>query len=356
MKNRLNKTSILVLAVILVGLSLTGLILLARLRFLDAQNSRNLAALEKVFPGFNNQSLEQLKREVKGLKARTAGLSAALDPKEKWFKKDYDLTIHFVEELGKINEFLRAKAAEKKTSFADITFKEKLPSEQEAFYLLSQLCGIKEVISLGMDYGITFKSVTPLGIEDLKSIGGIRIAKSNMELVCPAQNLIEFIIRLGDITPGPFIESVSLLSKDSVFEVNLTVSHVVMDLPWKGVEAFYPSALSVNDLLPPKNEESLKTLRNTSPFFIPVVLTSFPEAAPEAKAQVPPLPRFIFRGKARLKSKEVVVIEDTLKKKTVFWGKGDQIGPFLLKDFSEKEVVMQNMDDGNEMIIKQEEK
>jgi hypothetical protein len=356
MKLRLNKYIFLAVALLIICLLLAGLLMLARLKILKDESSKNIAMLEQILPGFNNQSLDRFKQELEDLKIHLARVSAVLDPKDKWFKKDYDLTIHFVEELGSINGFLRTKAIEKKTNFPDIVFKEKLPSEREAFYLLSQLYGIKEVVSLAMDYNLTFKSITPLGIEDIKGLSGIKVAKSNMELVCPAAGLIEFIIQLNDILPKPFIESIVLKSKDSSFDVNLTIGNFIMDLPWKDEAGFKISASDLKGVLPDQNPASIRSLRNINLFLIPQPIEPVVEASSVAKKEPAPGPRFLFRGKARLKSKEVVVIEDTLKKETVFLGQGERIDNFLLKEFSDNQAVLENTDDAKVTIIKQEEK
>ncbi|MFH1457802.1 MAG: hypothetical protein ABIG31_01380 [Candidatus Omnitrophota bacterium] len=356
MKYRLNKYHFIVVSLVIICLLLAFLFMLARLKILKGKSSKNIAMLEEVLPGFNEQSLEQFKRQIQSLKMRLVRLAAVLDPKDRWLKKDYDLTIHFVEELGSINAFLRSKAIEKKTNFPDIVFKEKLPSEREAFYLLSQLYGIKEVVSLAIDYNITIKSITPLGIEDVKGVSGLKVTKSNVELACPATGLIEFIIELNDILPKPFIEAVSLKSEDSIFDVNVTISNIVIDLPWKDQEEFKITGSDAKGDLSPQDQDSIRTLRNSNPFFIPQVVEPVTENSPAVKTEPAPGPRFLFRGKARLKSKEVLVIEDTLKKETTFLSLGDRIGNFILKEFSGDQAVLENTQEGKIIIIKQEEK
>ena len=157
--------------------------------------------------------------------------------------------------------------------------------------------------------------------------------------------------------PKPFIESLSLKSEDSTFEVNLTISNLIIDLPWKDDAEFKITESDVKNVLPAQDVNSIRTLRNTSPFFVP---PQVPEPVVEApavvKAEPRPGPRFIFRGKAHFKSKEVVVVEDTLKKETVFLAPNERIGSFILKEFSNDQAVLENTDDGKEIIIKQEEK
>jgi hypothetical protein len=354
-----NKYHFIVVGLAVAILLFVGLFSAGRLKLLKERNSKNMATLNQFLPGFNDQSLVQFKQEIKDLKAHLAKVAGVFDPKDRWFKKDYDLTIHFMEELGKINQLLRTRAVQKQVNFPDIVFKEKLPSEQEAFYLLSQLYGIKEVASLGMDYNIAFKSLIPLGIDDVQAVPGIKIAKSNMELICPAQGLIEFIIQLNTIIPKPFIGSISLKSKDTVFDINLAISNIVMDLAWKDKQDLYVSSdiKDIKEVLPPKELDSIRILRNMNPFLVAqATRPALPELETAVKTEAAQVPRFIYRGKALLKSKEVVVIEDTLNKETVFLDLKEKIGGFLLKEFSDTQIILENMDDGKETIIEREEK
>ncbi len=50
------------------------------------------------------------------------------------------------------------------------------------------------------------------------------------------------------------------------------------------------------------------------------------------------------------------MIEDILNQETVFLGLNERIGNFILKDFSNDEAVLKNIDDAKETIIKRGEK
>jgi hypothetical protein len=67
------------------------------------------------------------------------------------------------------------------------------------------------------------------------------------------------------------------------------------------------------------------------------------------------LSRFLYKGKAILRAKEVVAIEDVLNLETVFLGQGEKIDNFILREFSNEEAVLENIDNGQKIIIKREE-
>jgi hypothetical protein len=352
----LNKKHFICLTAVL-GVSLAaGIVLLGRFNLAKEDLKKSKTALNEALPGLDSSSPELLKDQIRVLKTRLMGFSALFDPKEKWLKADYDPTIYFVEELGTLNQFLRQKSVESNLTFPDIAFKEKLPSEQEAPYLLSQLFGIREVVRIGMEHGIIFRSITPLGIEDLRGVPGIKTARTHMEMSCPASQLMEFLIHLEDAIPKVLAESLTLKSKGDVFDIDLTMVHIMMELPWKGKKEFLVPESDLKKILPAGTEESIRVLRNISPFVIPRPPELAPEVSVAAEPAIPPGPRFIFRGIARLKSKEVVVIEDTLNKTTLFLKKGEKIGSFTVKDFSEKQAVLEDPDAQEDLVIKQEER
>lgn len=345
--------------ILIAGLLILGLTLNAKAGSLKKKNLKNKAALAQGLTGFEGQSIEQLRQEIKNLKTRIMNLSVIFDPKDRWFKKDYDLSIYFVEELGKLNQSLKTKALEKKVDFQELGFKEKLPSESEAFFLLSQLSGIKEIVNLGLDYSINFKSVTPQEIEVLEGAPEIRNAKTRIGLTCPAQGLIEFLIQLNEIIPKPYVESFVLKSLDSAFEMTLSMDNTIIDLNWLDKEQFaIPSGEIKKAILSQDEEKFARALRGANPFLTvtPVPKGEVEEVRSVAKSEKPKIQqRFFYHGRATLKSKEVAVIEDTLNEETIFLAQGESIGNFVLKEILSDQIVLENILDKKEIVIKQAE-
>lgn len=339
-------------------LLILGLFLRIQIEVVKRANLRNQIALKEGFPGFNKQSLQQLKQEIRNSKIKIARLAGIFDPKEKWLKNDYDLSIYFVEQVGEINRFLKAKSVEKQISIPELAFKEKMPAESEAFYLLSQLYGLQEIINLGIDYNIQFQSINPLEIQKLDGLPEIRLAGSRIEFICPAEGLIEFILQLSQLIPRPSIESLSLQSQEDNFQMVLTLNNILVNLDWKDKQEFYAYVQDSKEGLEPQEQNWDRVLRGSNLFFVPAQkeMSSSDQAQAASKTKKPKQEaRFLYRGKATLKSKEVVVIEDTLNQETLFLAPGDSVGNFTLDSFSTDQALLKNADNGQEIIIKREE-
>lgn len=371
---------------------------------LSRNNLKNVAILSQVSPKFDSQTLRKLQEETKDLKKQIINLADVIDPKERWVKKDYDLSVSFVEELNKINQFLKSRIKNKqaegsalppdklrtggssasldKTSvpfaqnlkqsqrinYSDLGFKEKLPGEKEAIYLLNQLYGLKEVVNLGVDYGVTFDSVNPLSmdsVEELKDKRAIKQLKTAIELTSSAEGLIEFLIGLMDITPAVFIDNISLNFLDPLsLKAELTLSHFVIEPElWGSLGALgrredvkkFSSLFSKDAIIEQQNYERI--LRRKNPF-LAVVAKQIDTGGRFAQVSDTPkqIKRFFYRGKATLKGKEVVVIEDALNKETVFLSIGETISNFNVKNFTDEYVVFENINDNKEMTIGREAK
>ncbi len=342
-------------AVLITLLLISGCILTIRANALKKNNLKDLATLNEAWEGFNNQSIGQLEKEIKGIKKDILRLKGYFDPKEKWLKKEYDLSIYFAEELVKANQFLKAKAEEKHVDFIDLGLKEKIPSQIEASYLLSQLYGLKEIVNIGMNYSINFKSINPIGLEKPAELPQIKQVKSQLELSCPVEAFAEFIIQLNGLIPRPDIKSLSLKkSEDSFLNIQMSLNHIAIALDWEEEETLPKQGpASENESL----TEAVRILRTNNPFGVAQIkesslTTQQAEQQNLDKDKKVQLSRFLYQGKAILKTKEVVVIEDTLNNEVIFLGKGQNYGNFRLKDFSDEKLILENIDDGSVIVIK----
>ena len=155
------------------------------------------------------------------MEIRLLPLVYLFDPPQKDIKKDYDPAIYFVDELGKASQLLKTKAATKQVNYPDLGFKEKLPEEKEARYLLKQLYVLQEVVSRGIDCGINFIAVAPQPLEDSSELAGVKVAKTRLEVTAAASAFLEFIIQISEIVPLVSISIyLSLPSWESKFKKN----------------------------------------------------------------------------------------------------------------------------------------
>jgi hypothetical protein len=315
---------------------------------LKKDNLKNLTILSHTFPGFNNQTLSQLEKELKDLKERLLIFASLFDPSEKWIKKDYDPSIYFVEELNKINRSLKLKAV----NYPGIGFKEKIPNEKEAVFLLRQLYQLNEVINKGIDCNINFNSINPQPPEDWAVFDGMKIAKSEIKFNASAPAVIEFIIQISEIIPLVSIESFTLEVKDSSLNVGMTLSQIIIDADWKE-EKIPISPLEIKSILGEK-EDLINILRANNSFLVSRLKEPGESISPVNVEPPKQLPRFLYRGKAILNSKEVAVIEDTLNQETLFLSPEERIDDFILKDLKDEEIIMEDIKNEKEIIITRE--
>lgn len=349
---RLSKQAILLFSLNLFFL-ITALVLNNRITILSEDNIKNLAMLNQVLPGFNNQAVEQLKQDIDKLEIQLLAFVYLFDPPEKEIKKDYDISIYFVEELGKTKQSLKAKSSGKNVTYPDLGFKETLPDEKEAAYLLKQLYVIKDLVERGMDDGVNFNVITPQPSEELSILPGVKLAKTRLEFTATPAALINFLIQASEIVPLNSIEYILVKSQDSILKTDMVLRRIAIEADWKNKDlAFTPLNPKVIFL---GEEKVINSLRANNPFSR--VLAQEPVESPLK----PPVeqskqgPRFVYQGKAILRSKEVAVIEDTLNQETVFLAPGDKAGDFILIELSESQIILKNKNTGQEIIIKRQE-
>lgn len=353
--NLARQSVFLILLIIGVFLSIPAAILSGRTALLTKDTLKSQAALNQVMPGLNNQTLVVLKQDTDQLlETQLLPLVYLFDPPQKGIKKDYDPAIYFVDQLDNINQVLKGKAAGKKVNYTDLGFKEKLPEEKEARHLLKQLYTLQEVVNTGIDCGINFVSITPQPPEDLSGLAGIKVAKARLELAAVASAFLEFIIQVSQIVPLVSIESLLLQSQGPNFKIEMTISQTLIEANWKDKGIPF-SPLNLKDVFL-EQERSINILRGNNTFSVPKPqeATLVPVAA--SVEQPKQAPRFLYRGKATLNSKEVAVIEDTLNKKTVFLAPQEKIGDFMLKELKGQEIILKNITSAQEIIIKREAK
>ena len=322
----------------------------ARSRALEKTYSDNNAALHSVMPSFNEGSLKQLKDDVYALKSSIVGLNKIFYPRDSWLKKDYDVSILFVEDLNNINQALKKRAEEKKLNVVSLDFASKLPSGEEAVYLLTQLKGLKGLVNTGLELGGNFSTVKPLAVERVEGVDDVRVIKSFVEGVFPSETAMEFLAQVREIVPKLCLESLSIKTQESGVILGFTAGNILTDTAWQEKE--HVVAASIRENQQQEIQQAISVIRSTNPF---VVIKHVEPPVPEANKaaqETKPAQRFFYRGKAVLRGVAVAVVEDTLSKETVFLKKEEVYKDFKLNDFTLNEVVIENLTDGVVTTIK----
>ncbi|MFH1414445.1 MAG: hypothetical protein ABIG56_06330 [Candidatus Omnitrophota bacterium] len=327
-------------------------VLKGRINFVKRENQENRSLLDEALPDFNDQSPQKLAQDIKNLKLNILSQECLYSRQDSWLKEGYDPGILFAEDLSIINQYLKQKAQNKNTEFADIEFLQKMPSEQEAVYLLSQLHGLKEILNLGIELGVNFEVIKPQPIQELEDDKGIRVAKTYLELSCPKETLIEFLIQMNYLVPRAYLEFLSIKSQGEVFDLVFSFKNIILTLDWAKDDLGEEAAIKSPDSLLGAGQGYISVLRGRNPFHLetPKIIS-----ATEVKEEVRLAPRFLYKGTAVSKEKEIVVIQDTMSEETVFIGLNGSYGDFKLKEFSDQTAVFENVKDNSTIIIKKEE-
>jgi len=348
---RLSKRAILS-ALIISALFFIALFLHNRIAKLTEDNRKNLSELNQVLPNFSNQAMKVLQQDIDQLEAQLLSFTYLFDPPDKQIKKDYDLPIYFVEELGKVKQSLKMKSADRKVTYPDFGFKETLPDEKEAKYLLKQLCLIREVVNTGMEDGVNFAQVTPLPVEDLGVSTCLKSAKVRLDFTASGHALIDFLIDISDIVPLNSVGSILVKLENSVYKSSLTLSYISIEADWKSrAVSFAP--LNVKQIFA-EQDKNISFLRANNPFSLVKgqEQTGQPSKASEQPKQAP---RFLYQGKAVLKGKEVAVIVDALTQETIFLAPDEKTGDFVLKELKDLQITLKNTNTGQEIVVKRQE-
>ncbi|MDD4940062.1 MAG: hypothetical protein PHE18_06660 [Candidatus Omnitrophica bacterium] len=336
----------------IIALALLASFLKSRIAVLKNEQAKDLAVLENVLPGFDAEALKKLNKDIADLETELARMASVFDPDKNKVKKDYDLPIYFVEELSKTKEALKAKAADKGITYPELGFKETLPDDKEAVYLLKQLNIIKEAVEKGMDSEVNFNSITPQAMEDL-GMGGIKLLKTSLEFTAGAREMIDFLIRLSESVPISSVETMLVKQQGPGFRANMALDNVVIETDWKEKPIRF-APLNLKEIFFGQ-EKNISSLRANNPFLGTQSLepASLP---PQPPAEVKQGERFLYQGKAILRSKEVAVLEDTLRKETFFLAVGEKEGGFILKSMTDTELILKNAVTGEEISVKRQEK
>jgi len=232
-------------------------------------------------------------------------------------------------------------------------FKETLPDEKEARSLLKQLYVIRDVVNRGMDDEVNFSSVTPQAMEDLGALSGMKLAKIRIEFTATAPALIDFLIQVSEIVPLDSVEYILVKSQDSTFKTDMTLGYVVIEADWKEKTITF-TPLNVKEIFSGE-EKIINSLRANNPFYAGKAQEPTGISSKAAAEQPKQPPRFLYLGKAILKSKEVAVIEDTLSQETIFLAPGERTGDFTLKELKELQIILKNINTSQEIIVKRQE-
>ncbi|MDP3723257.1 MAG: hypothetical protein Q8R91_07165 [Candidatus Omnitrophota bacterium] len=124
---------------------------------------------------------------------------------------------------------------------------------------------------------------------------------------------------------------------------------------WERVKEQYPMD---GELAPPAqlSEEAIEAVVRAAPFsptrqFVPSPVSSGQEAAQDAGPPVPPPPRFTYKGRINLGTRQRAIVEEATTRKTYFLEVGQEVAGFKVLDIDERRVVLSQLATGEELVI-----
>ncbi len=280
----------------------------------------------------------------------SAGILEVFDSRqERLIKKGYDASIFFVEELKNITRSLNEKASAKQVQVSALGFKEELPSEADAVYLLKQLYCLQKVILSGIDAGVNFTEISPGALPKKSENEQFILLNSKISFTCQPKDWVEFLSGISSIRPLMLVSSMSATKTESGLSGNIVLEQLVID-----------DKLRYSGDVKPFNLDSyyqiegnyLAALRAANLFFVPPAKEPSNVTEEKPIESVPVKPRFYYRGKVISRGAPQAVIEDTLNQETLFLGKGAKIAGYIMENITDEEAMLRNTVDGQELILK----
>lgn len=298
----------------------------------------------------NKDTIANMRKIEDNVLLDSAGILEVFDSRQEMLiKKGYDASIFFVEELKNITKSLNEKAGAKQTQISALGFKEELPSELDAVYLLKQLYCLQKVISAGIDAGVNFTEISPAPLPKKGENEQFILLNSKISFTCSPKDWVEFLSGISGIRPLVLLGSISVTKTESGLSGNIVLEQLVIDdkLRYSGdVKPFNLDNYSQTE------GNYLAALRAANLFF--VAPSKAPSNIIEEKPveAVPEKPRFYFRGKVISRGAPQAVVEDTLNQDTSFLSKGAKIAGYVLDNITDEEIILTNTADGKQLILK----
>lgn len=322
-------------------LGISAGVLNARTNMFARQIIANEALLNEALPGFSENKVVELRAKVAGRAQQVAALTGLFDPRDKWTRADYDMSILFAEALNSANTELKNLAQEKQTRFSGLMFTDKLPSETDASLLLGQLYAMRLVAFLALDLGADVLLAKPLPMEKEEKPRPARAVSAEFELTFPHATVTDFFIRMNGLVPKLCGSVMKARVDEKGVYVSLRYATYHVDTPDVKGGANAGRVGVPDESYPQGIEAAVSSLRSKSPFAVPVKpVVAVIEEAPAAE-ETKPVQRFFYKGRAVLRKKNVAVLEDTLRGETLFLSTGDTFDAFRLKEFSDTEAVLE---------------
>ncbi|MBN2119754.1 MAG: hypothetical protein JW734_01685 [Candidatus Omnitrophica bacterium] len=343
MKDRSN--SLISTILVLNAIALVGVIILSNIN----------VSLKKKIDSYESETekpvtqdlLERLKVDTRKLEGKLMGLVDMFDTISSEDKTVFDGAIVFARKLDGIEKKLLLKTEIKGLLPPQIEVPKVLPSKEDAPYFIRNMEVLEKAVDLGLKAGLDFTFVeipTPTQ-QDNKSLA------IELRFRAEALNVAQYVLLLTEFLPLLSIEKMELSRQES-FTYNMKVTKLMVDsrvlssISDAAMPKDYRNYVIVSGDLKEKflQNKIFKKMQTHQ-----VISAKTPQDAPKIATQ-----RFFYRGMGSLKGEAVAAVEDTVKNKVFFLSLGEKIEDFEVKGFQENRLILKNIKNQKELILKRE--
>lgn len=294
----------------------------------------------------SQKAIDELEDEVLGLQGRLAGLSEVFDIVLVQEEPILDESIVFAQKLDVIRKQLLIKAELRGGPAPMIEVPQKLPSKEKASFFIRHIEELERVVDLGIKAGLDFTLVKIPG-----SVTEGEADKLQVELRFVGQGpaVSQYLLLLTEFIPLLSIEEFSS-GEDGPLSYRMKIVKKV--LGERSLDLKNPLA-QAHDYSPELSlSMGAKEMFLNSDIFKVIERTTV--AAKPAKVTAKKAQRFFYRGKGKLRGREVAAVEDTTKNDVFFLTLGARIDDFELVSFEEGNAVLINLNTEERLTLKRD--
>jgi len=329
----------------IVALNIGGAVVLILLAFINSNLERKIQSYTvQVKEPVTKNKLEELRKEIWVLKRKFKGLTEVFQLQKE--EEILDPEIFFAQKINSLRKQLLRKAEAKGISPPQMEVPKSLPPQEEIPYYLAQLKNLERAIDLGLSSNVDFESVKIL---EPASFEGLRQLSMELGFRTEGSAFSKYLLLLAENKPFLDIDYLEFKTEagiEGVIKISkILVNKEVFNLVSQQIHGFdYGRKILIGE------ELKERFLRNKIFVEKKEILAPLKKAEPLS----PEVQRFFYRGIGILQGERVAALEDSLKGEVLFLTIGEKIEDFEVKEFSDTQLILENIKTSKELILKRQ--
>ncbi|HEC68993.1 MAG TPA: hypothetical protein ENI31_01715 [Candidatus Omnitrophica bacterium] len=329
----------------IVTLNIAGAVVLILLAFINSNLERKIQNYAvQVKETVAKNKLEELRKEIRVLKKKFKGLTEVFRVQKE--EEVLDPEIFFAQKINSLRKQLLRKAEAKGINPPQMEVPKSLPPQEEIPYYLAQLENLERAIDLGLSSNIDFESVKIL---EPISLGSLRQLSMELGFRTEGSAFSKYLLLLVENKPLLDIDYLEFKTEAGIEGVikisNTLVNKEAFNLVSQDIQGLdYRGKILVEDGLKERFLKN-KIFAKKEKILVPV------EKSQPLSSKVQ---RFFYRGIGTLRGEKVAALEDSLKGEVLFLTIGDRVEAFEVKEFSDTQLILENIKTYKRLILKRE--